>query len=189
MTTFIALLRGVNVGGKNTLPMQALRDAMSAADFFNVRTYIQSGNIVFEMPDAEQNKPAQEDSENLRHAATLDIQAIIEEKFAFTPKIIILTPSELQVAINNNPYQTCLTELKHVHLYFLASIPTIGNYEKLQNLCTNNEECRLINNVFYLHAPDGIARSKVAASVERILKTGATARNLNSASKILALTE
>lgn len=166
MNTFIALFRGINVGGKNIVPMKELAALLTLHGYENVQTYIQSGNVVFDRrstPDSE-------------------IGVLIEEKFGFRPEILILTSRKLEQAIEDNPYSPA--EGKHCHFYFCSSTPGSINTAKLTELKSASEEYFMKGNVFYLHAPDGVGRSKLAANVERCLGVPATARNLNTVNKL-----
>ncbi len=170
MNTFIALFRGINVGGNNIIPMKELASLLTGCGYENVQTYIQSGNVVFDCKDA----PGE------------GLGALIEKKFGFRPKVLILTSRELEQAIESNPYSPA--EGKHCHFYFCSSTPSSINTAKLTELKSNSEEYFMDGNVFYLHAPNGIGRSKLAASVERCLGVPATARNLNTVNKLSNMT-
>ena len=177
VNTFIALLRGVNVGGKNILPMKALRNAMENAGFGNVRTYIQSGNIVFESSEAN------------RATLASQVSRCIKASHGFEPLTHILSAAQLRQAIEENPYASRDVEANQVHFYFLERTPSQGVLEQAQQLAANEEECAIIGSVFYLFTPNGIGRSKLAARAEKTLGVAATARNLRSALKILNLAE
>lgn len=168
MNTYIVLLRGINVGGKNKIPMKELKVLLEHNGFENVKTYIQSGNVVFESI----SKPK------------TDIGKIIEKKFGFNPKFLLLSEKEFLSAATNNPYQDY--EGKFVHFYFCEETPFL-NTEKIEKMASNTENYQLIDNVFYLHAPEGIARSKLVVNIESCLGVSATGRNLNTVNKILAL--
>ena len=165
MNTYVILLRGVNVGGKNLLPMKELRSLLENAGFENVKTYIQSGNIVL-------------DSTRIPEKV---IGSLIQTHFDFTPKIIGLSESEFHRSVSNNPYPEY--EGKFVHFYFCKRKPKI-NSAKIEALISETERYQLIGNVFYLHAPDGIARSKLVAGIEKCLGVPATGRNLNTINKL-----
>lgn len=168
MNTYIALLRGINVGGKNKLPMKELVSAMTKAGFSEVKTYIQSGNVVFQADNAEEEA----------------LSALIESNFGFKPAVMLLTPEQLTQAVQNNPFDEPVGKL--LHLFFCSEVP---NYDlsALEALKTATESFQLIDNVFYLHAPDGIGRSKLAEKVERILGVPATCRNLNTVNKLMTM--
>ncbi len=165
METFIALFRGINVGGKTTIPMKDLASLMIDCGYENVQTYIRSGNVVF----------------NSKKNPNTDIRALIENKFGFKPEVLILNSEDLNQALENNPYNS--TEGKLCYFYFCKSLPKSINTSKLAEIKVTEEYC-IIGKVFYLFSPDGIGRSKLAASVERCLGVPATARNLNTVKKL-----
>ena len=175
MNTFIALFRGINVGGKNILPMKELASVLEGMGLSKVQTYIQSGNVVFQSRTTNEKE--------LSHA----IETVIGKSHGFTPEVVILSQQELQDAIAANPFPEGESEPKTLHLFFLASIPANPNIDRLETFRTNSEKFRLINNVFYLHAPNGMGRSKLAANVEKALGVTLTARNWRSVNKIMAM--
>ena len=171
MGVYIALFRGINVGGANILPMKVLKNLLEEIGCEKVQTYIQSGNVVF------QNKNKQ------RSDLTREISAAIQQQFGFAPKVMLLEQSDLQKAVKENPYKT--SEGKALHFYFLDTPPKKPDLEPLQALKSPSEAFTLKNNVFYLYAPDGIGRSKLAAKVEQAVGVAATARNWNTVSNLL----
>jgi uncharacterized protein (DUF1697 family) len=175
MNTFIALLRGINVGGKNILPMKELTTVLEGLGLNNVKTYLQSGNVVF-----------QSEKINLKELSQ-DIGTAIEKSHGFKPQVLILSIQELREAIAANPFPEGESEPKTLHLFFLESAPTNPDMDRLQSLKTASEKFRLIDTVFYLYAPDGIGRSKLAANVEKAVGVAATARNWRSANKVMSM--
>ena len=173
MNTCVALLRGINVGGKNTLPMKDLVTILEDLGCTNVRTYIQSGNVVYRSQKKCSNKTAKEIGSN------------IMASHGFEPNVMLLDESELDAAVENNPFKT--HEGKGLHFYFLEATPKNPNLAKLTNLKSASEEFRLDGSVFYLYAPDGIGRSKLAAAVERNMGVAATARNWNTVTRLLSM--
>lgn len=175
MTTFIALLRGINVGGNNLLPMQQLKQLLVDLGAAKVRTYIQSGNAVFEHPSTD--------------AAGLGarITAAIEAACGFPPATRILTAEQFRALAEANPFPEGVAEPKTLHLYFLEREPSSPDLDALAAVAKENERFELLGRCFYLHAPDGIGRSKLAAKVERAIGVPATARNWRTVQKILGL--
>lgn len=172
---YIALFRGINVGGRNSLPMKELVAIMEDYGHTGIRTYIQSGNVVFES------------SRSRAKSYTKNISESIETKYGFKPHIIVLTAAELRNAAAGNPFPEAAKEPKSLHLYFLADKPQNPDINALNELKTDTESFELIGEVFYLHAPDGIGRSKLAARAEKLLGVQATARNWNTIVKLLDL--
>ncbi len=174
MNTYIALLRGINVGGHNILPMRDLVGLLEGLGLKQVKTYIQSGNVVFQSdgPDAAE--------------LARGISAAIKQAHGFAPQVIVLDLPAFQQALAANPFPAGEAEPKTLHLYFLSAIPTNPDFDLLNRLKADSEQFRLIDAVFYLHAPAGIGRSKLAANVEQALGVPVTARNWRTVSKILA---
>jgi uncharacterized protein (DUF1697 family) len=173
MNTYIALFRGINVGGNNILPMKELSKILEKMGCEKVRTYIQSGNVVFQTKETSTNKLAD------------DISAKVFDQFDFKPKVLLLGIEEFHEAINNCPFKT--NEGKMLHFFFLDTHAENAKMDKILELKSNTEEIKLHEKVFYLYAPDGIGRSKLAAKVEQSLGVPATARNWNTVSKLISL--
>jgi len=173
MRTYIALFRGINVGGKNKLPMKDLSQILEQQGYLQVRTYIQSGNVVFNSSQA------------LTSTTTKTISQAIGKTFGFEPEILILQAQQLQQAIADNPFPT--DKGNALHFFFLEAAPTHLDLEALTGRKAPSESFHLGKQVFYLHAPDGIGRSKLAASAERLLGVPATARNGNTVFKLAAM--
>lgn len=172
MDTMIALFRGINVGGYNKLPMRELVETLAGLGLRNIQTYIQSGNVVFECEEGSKI----ELSNQIRDA--------IHQSHGFAPDVILLSSEELENAILANPFPEVEDLPKTLHLYFLGSEPTDPDTQRLAEMKSNQERYALIGKVFYLHAPDGIGRSKIAAGVEKALGVSVTARNWRSVTKI-----
>ena len=175
MQTWIALFRGINVGGNNILPMAELRSGLEALKFQNVRSYIQSGNVVFESSS--------------KSAASLGkrIAGWVEEGFGFRPQVLLLKREDLLAAVEQNPFPGAISEPKTLHFSFLATTPSKPDHAALERAKAATERYALVGSVFYLHAPDGIGRSKLAASAEKHLGVVTTSRNYNSVDKLLTL--
>jgi uncharacterized protein (DUF1697 family) len=175
MKSYIALLRGINVGGRHVLPMKELRELLENQGLQNVRTYIQSGNVVFQSVENDTSRLA------------ADISAAILEEYGFEPAVLILASEEMEEAMVANPFPEAQSEPKFLHLFFMASLPRSPDLQALQGLKKGEERFALRGAVFYLHAPDGIGRSKLAANIEKALGVPVTARNWLSVSKIMAI--
>jgi uncharacterized protein (DUF1697 family) len=173
MRTYIALFRGINVGGKNLLPMSELKALLEKLDLQNVKTYIQSGNVVF--------RGQEEDAARLSG----QISAAIKKSHGFEPETLLLRIEDMQKAIDSNPFPEAEAEPKSLHLNFLAAAPEQPDLQALESLKKENERFELKGTVFYLHAPDGIGRSKLAANAERLLGVPMTGRNWRTVSKIM----
>ena len=173
MKTWIALFRGINVGGNNILPTAALKRDLEALNFANVRTYIQSGNVVFESSAGNPRSLAEK------------ITARIGEQHGFHPHVLVLQPEDLLASIAANPFPAAVSAT--LHFFFLAGTPSDPDTAALEGAKSSTERYKLTDTVFYLHAPDGIARSKLAANAEKHLGVVVTARNFRSVEKIASM--
>ena len=175
MKTYIALFRGINVGGKNTLPMKELVALLEDLGCRNAKTYIQSGNAVFESNIID----AQQLSNN--------ISIEISKRRGFQPFILLLGIKEIEKAIANNPFPEGENDPKALHVGFLASAPKNPDLKTLESFRSASERFRLIDKVYYLHAPEGVGRSKLAANIERLLGVSITDRNWRTVCKIMEM--
>jgi uncharacterized protein (DUF1697 family) len=171
MNTYIALFRGINVGGKNTIKMKELVHLLEGLGLTSVRTYIQSGNVIFESEDDVQD-------------LALKINPAIQQYFGFAPHVLVLDQSEFQKAIAGNPFSEAVSSPSSLHLGFLARPPEHPNLEELDRLKSESEQYHLTDRVFYLYAPEGIGRSKLAEKSEKLLGVPMTDRNWNTIMKI-----
>jgi len=166
MKICIALLRGINVGGKNLLPMKELSAMLGDLGALKVKTYIQSGNAVFVCKDKNTSKLANQ------------IRTEIKKRRGFDPHILLLEFEDLEKVIEQNPFPSeAEAEPKTLHAGFLAAAPERPDLKTLESIKTDSERFRLIGRVFYLHAPDGVGRSKLAAKSEKLLGVPMTDRN------------
>ena len=176
MTTCVALLRGINVGGKNSLPMAELRELLAGLGCDDVKTYIQSGNAVFNT----NGEPG---------ALAAAITAAIEGAFGFAPTVLVLTHSEYQRILDANPFPDAVAEPKSIHIGFLTDEPSDPDLDAIETLRSPTENYCFLDDAFWLHAPDGIGRSRLAARIDRCLGVATTGRNWRSAQAIAELAE
>jgi uncharacterized protein (DUF1697 family) len=175
MATWIALLRGINVLGRNTVSMQDLCAALERDGLTGVRTYIQSGNVVFQCVKATPAALAQR------------VAAAVAKRHGFAPRVVVLRASDLERAAAGNPFRAAEALPKSLHLYFLAAAPRGANLESLQRVRSGTEAFELRGNVLYLHTPEGFAASKVRSQIERALGVEATARNWRTVTQLIEL--
>ena len=175
MTIWVALFRGINVGGHNLLPMKGLTVALEEIGCTNVKTYIQSGNVVFSKSDSKAPQLARL------------IGKTVFKKYGFEPKVLLLTVEELEKAAKLNPFPAAEADPKSLHLLFLAEKPVSFENDPFDEIKTESESYSLKASTFYLHAPDGIGRSKLAARAEKLLGVSATGRNWRTVSALLDL--
>ena len=165
MEKYIIFFRGVNVGGKNLLPMKELVALLQKTVFEEVSSYIQSGNVVVQ---------------NSTNPADV-INKVVLDNFGFSPELFVLNEAQFNSAMENNPYQTF--EGKFVHFYFCHYAIEL-NKEKMAKYLAESEAYFVKDKVFYLHAPNGIGRSKLVANIEACLDQSASGRNLNTVNKV-----
>lgn len=175
MTTRIVLLRGINVVGKRLLPMRELVAILERDGFEEVRSYIQSGNVVLR---SRQGSAA---------ALARRIGTLVRASHGFEPQVLVLSVAELAAAVAANPFADADDHPQTLHLFFLAAAPPQPDLAALAALRTGREGFALNARVFYLHTPDGFPRSKLAARAERLLGVAATARNWRTVNKLLAI--
>lgn len=169
---YIAFIRGINVGGKTSIKMERLREVFSELGFENVKTYIQSGNVIFETDETNFGEK---------------IEAAIEREFFKTP-VMIRSFEEIKDAIENNPFADEEFEDKLFHIVFLSE--KLSD-EKAAMLLGNNKESEkfaIRNREVYCFLRDGVADSLLGKKyIDIKLKTPATARNWRTVNKILEL--
>jgi uncharacterized protein (DUF1697 family) len=175
MTTWIALLRGVNVGGSHTLPMKRLREILAELGFADVATYIQSGNCVFRSATGSAAQVGKR------------IADAIAAEFDFRPSVFVLSRDVFKTAIGGNPFARRTEDPKFVHLFFLADPVRTLDESAMRALAAPGDDFALVGKVFYLLTPAGIGRSKLAEKLGKFLPVDMTGRNLRSVMKIAEL--
>jgi uncharacterized protein (DUF1697 family) len=175
MKTYIALIRGINVLGKNSLPMKDLVVLLEGVGARKIKTYIQSGNAVFQ--STKKNAP--------QLSAQLTDQ--IKKRYGFSPHVFILGLDAIEKATTQNPFPEAEKDPSSLHLGFLASTPKRPDLKKLDTLRKASEQFRLIDHIFYLHTPEGVGKSKLPASAEKLLGVPMTYRNWRTVCKIRAM--
>lgn len=164
--TAVALLRGVNVGGKHKLPMAELRVLLEQLGCRGVRTYIQSGNAIFETPAATMpGLPAA-------------IQAAVLERFGFESPVVLRTAVQIRAAMKSNPFLAAGADPKHLHVGFLSAKPAADLVRSLDPRRSPGDAFVVVGGEVYLHVPGGLARTKLTnAYFDAALKTVCTVRN------------
>ncbi len=170
--TYAALLRGVNVGGKNRLPMADLAAIFTAAGCARVRTYIQSGNVVFEATENE-----------LRNVAA-NVEAEVAKRFGFRCVFVTRLREEIEAVLKSSPFSAEADE-KWLHVYFLAQVPTKVAVAGLDAERSPGDRFHVAGREVYLLLPNGMARTKLTnAFFDGKLKTMSTARNWATVKKL-----
>ena len=155
--------------------MAKLRDDLNSLKLKNVRTHIQSGNVVFDS------------TANTAPSLSKKIARRIEEQHGFCPHLLILNREDVLNAVESNPFPKAVSDPKTLHFFFLAEPASEPDMEALDGMKASTEQYKITRGVFYLHAPDGIGRSKLAANAEKHLGVVATARNYRTVDKILSM--
>lgn len=174
MGTWIAFFRGIG-GGIRTLPMKNLTAVLEDLGLTNVRTYIQTGNVVFD--SARTTAPKLTDAISKRVSRTFDFDA----------KVMVLSAKDVDAAAAANPVPQTDRDPRSVHLFFLSQIASSADVDAMDRLGAASEGFVLENKVFYLHTPKGFGKFKLAPRVERLLGVDATARNWRTVCKVLEI--
>ena len=173
MMTYVALLRGINVGGRSRVVMADLRKLFEDLGHADVRTYVQSGNVIFRAADEQ---PAM-----LERA----IEARIEDVMGASTTVLLRTAAEVARVASNNPYLGREDDVSKLHVTFLAAEPAPERAARLVPPPGQPEELALVGREVYLLYPNGYGRSKLTnAYIERRLGVAATNRNWNTVTKL-----
>jgi uncharacterized protein (DUF1697 family) len=172
MGTWIALIRGINVGASGRLSMGALSKLFEQAGCKDIRTYVQSGNVVFN---------ARVDSTE-RFAE--GIGSAIERQHGFRPAVRLISASALRRVIALNPYPEAESVPQSLHVFFLEDKPKKSALARAERLTSPTESFTTSGSTLYLHAPDGIARSKFVKGIDKALDMSTTSRNWRTVTKL-----
>ncbi len=167
MTVFVALLRAINVGGTGMLPMKDLASLCTGLGFENVKTYIQSGNVVFRCGLAE---------ESVRKK----LEAALEDRTGKPVDVMIRTAAELRAVFEGNPFPDA--EPSKVAVAFGPGKVAKGLLEDF--VIPGREEVRLGKREIYIHYPDGMGRTKLKLPASAGVST---TRNINTIAKLVAM--
>jgi len=182
MATHIALLRGINVGGRNKVAMADLREVMASLGHTDVVTYIQSGNVVFSTGDA--------DTEAMASA----LEQAIAGALGVKPAVVVLSRADLAQAIQDNPYAG-EPNPKAVHAVFFRDMPpglaeAIAAAEQRDAERGGQGSAQVVGRTLFVHTPLGFGRSELAAYLlgrSASPAAAGTARNWATVTKLLAL--
>lgn len=172
MTTFIALLRGINVGGRHKVAMADLRALFAEAGGEDVTTYIQSGNVVFGHRARSPDKLGGE------------LEQRIEAMAGFTVAVVLRTAAQMAAVVSDNPFPD--VEPTKVHVTFLSSDPPAGALDKVDAAAFAPEEFVLAGRHIYLHLPNGMARTRLPQALD-VFPTPVTTRNWRTVLKLVEL--
>ena len=179
MPAAISMLRGVNVGGHNTIRMEALRTMYETLGLRGAQTYVQSGNVVF--------KTAARDLAPVARR----IEGRIEQTFGCRPVVIMRTCSELREVIRRNPFAARTgIEPSRLLVTFLAAVPGPEARKNMLGMQVRPEELYVDGREVYAYFPNGVGRAKLSpALIEKTLKTPGTGRNWNTVTKLLEMAD
>ncbi|WP_111709552.1 DUF1697 domain-containing protein [Lutibacter citreus] len=179
MPSYIALLRGINVSGKNIIKMAVLRTLLESVDLKEVTTYIQSGNILFKSKISTSKK-----IEKL-------IFNTIKKHYDYDVNVLVLSNNQLELIFNSNPFleQKKDIEISHLYVTLLNNRPNLEGVSQIENLIMNNDDEFIIKNkTIYLYCPNGYGKTKLNNNLfERKLNSSATSRNWKTITKLTEL--
>jgi len=180
MAIYIALLRGINVGGKNKIKMADLKQALTESGLKRVQTYIQSGNVLFESDEPES-------------ALRQHIEQLINSTFGFPVNVVLRTEHELRAVAENCPFSeeqiaaaAANSDTETLYVAFLMDKPTDQDLERLSKYETEQEQYRVLGRDIYLLFSNSVRNSKLATQTQK-LSSPSTTRNWKTVSKLLAL--
>ncbi|MFC5409736.1 DUF1697 domain-containing protein [Larkinella bovis] len=179
MKTYLAILRGINVSGRNKIAMNDLKSVFEALNGERVTTYIQSGNVVFKHTDVDPEQLARQ------------IEQKIREKYGFDIPVLVRLPPELGQLVAQNPFlKEPDIELDKLHVTFLAATPDPANHDKIKGLAFGADRFILSGNAVYVYCPSGYGNTKLSNTFfENKLKVKATTRNWKTVNELVKLAE
>jgi uncharacterized protein (DUF1697 family) len=177
MPTYVAMLRGINVGPGKIVKMERLRASFEALGFGGARTYVQSGNVIFE---SEQKSPA---------GLSKKIEEKIQHTFGFTAPVLVKTSKEMAQIVSDNPLvkEKGIDHFK-LHVTFLSDAPPKTAVQVLEPLATDRDRVRILNREIYLYCSDGYGRTKLSNNaIEKKLSVVSTTRNWRTVNTLLEM--
>jgi uncharacterized protein (DUF1697 family) len=175
MQTYIAILRGVNVSGKNSLKMVDLKNLMENLNYKNIKTYIQSGNVLFNSSAIDTKKIADK------------IEEKIKQQFGMLVPVIVMSKEELEQTFAINPFLKKVTGIEHLYCTFLSDIPNAENCKKIQGNF-DDDEFEIVGKTVFLYCPKTYGNTKLNNNyIEKKLGLTATTRNWKTISALIAL--
>jgi uncharacterized protein (DUF1697 family) len=175
--TYVAMLRGINVGGRNKIKMPDLQALFVGLGHADVITYVQSGNVVFTSPAKSAAALASAIEKQIARDLAIDVVAVLRTK------------AELAKVIAGNPFVRTRADLAKLHVTFLKQLPGAALVRALDGHRAEPDEFRVLGREIYLHCPAGYGKTKLNNTFwERRLKIAATTRNWNTVTKLFELT-
>lgn len=178
MEKSIAILRGINVGGKRKILMAGLKSLFEGLGFKEVLTYIQSGNVIFR----NENETSSDETADL-------IEKSIKSAFGFDVPVIVRSSGELCTLLKTNPfYKDSTTDISKLHLTFLSSIPAKESLEKIRTIDFSPDKFIVAEKDIFIYCEGKYHQSKLTNNFfESKLKTAATTRNFKTVEKLCTL--
>ncbi len=177
MNKKIAILRGINVGGKRKILMADLKVSCQKLGWENVESYIQSGNLIFN--SNEENR-----------ALETSLEKSITENYGFDVPVIVRDATELKKAVEKNPFYKADLDISQLHLTFLKSQPSVEGLEKIRTYDFEPDKMSISGENIYIFCQGKYHKSKLTNNFfERHLKTRATTRNWKTTLKLLELSQ
>lgn len=177
---YISLLRGINVGGQKKIKMNELKNLYEAQGFQNVTSYIQSGNLVFDVKSRSINSIKQK------------IENAIQTHYGFEVPVDIRTPATYQQIIDACPFEESrqAENSNRILVSFLSATVSKDSLALLAKVASPSEKLSLYNDVFFIYCPDGYGRSKLSNNfVEKTLGLTATTRNWKTVNQLLTMSQ
>jgi len=175
-STYLALLRGINVGGKNKLPMKDLVQLFVEAGCSDVQSYIQSGNVVFSADSG------------LVDEITVRVTTAVAERFGYEMPILLRTTAQVHDVVSKNPFLDAGAAEDALHVLFLAGLPEPHRIEALDQDRSRPDAFLVRGREVYLWLPNGVARTKLTnAYFDSKLATTSTGRNWRTVIKLYEL--
>ncbi len=178
MTTYVALLRGINLGGRNRLPMATLRELITGMDGTDVRTLLQSGNAVFGHAETEPGRLAGQLEKAISDECGLKVPCVVREI------------GDLRRVMANNPFAGTDFDPAKLVVTFLSGPVSAEDVAGVDPAKFAPDEFRLGEREVYIHCPTGLARAKLPTALGNTLTSlVATARNWNTVTKLVAMSD
>ena len=176
MATYVAILRGINVSGHKIIKMERLRAAFEELGFAHVKTYVQSGNVIFETSEPSESLAAK-------------IERKILNEFGFDVPVLTKSSKEMMDIVKRNPFLKDVSiDQSKLHVTFLSDDPPRNTLELLEPLAAGAELVRIVSRAVYLYCPNGYGNTKLTnTAIEKKLSCRATTRNWATTNKLLEM--
>ncbi len=177
MNTYVSMLRGINVGGQKKIRMGELISLYESLGLENIRTYVQSGNVIFDSSISDASR------------LSVLIEEKIEQLLGFSVIVLIRTMNELRQVIENNPYMMDSTiDVTKLHVTFLSGVPEAAALKRLKTIRDEIDDFKLVNREIFLFCPNGYGGTKLSNSFfEKKLNVAATTRNWKTVNTLFDL--